>query len=503
MITIAPRLARHSNSFEETVVDYSDSETEVLVTVIVQASTTGNWAKGEMAAFLDNFLQDHLLELRYTIMNHKFTNAFQSVLCNEEPIVSTLERRESRDESIKEPVAPQKETQIELLISNKSKASRGITTIQPGLEDLSTDSLDFNEVSVIPPPVDHSTYSPPHPPLPPSDNSTRTNSSHRGGMLGIFSRKHKAQDDNGLTDNSISRPPLLRNRSLTDDRVGKTRSFSPETARNRLIESPKSTHKQINPNDNNSTTKTMEKQAEKKLRHEIMNVEQDLLVLNKKLSKKTVLHSNRFNSSTPNSEKKHFISQDEYDHLLNDQKQLQERLQEARQQYVDLTGRPYEKNRSTLHRLRALGGRSSFNKNLSNDPHHEALVHALLDDDTTTVTKNLSAKLNAVASTKSIPLKCIRPLHWISCIKYPNANKLWPMIREIIGWFVHPMLRKYLWLAMFSSDEELRAIPMVIRHHATILANTLWLFAFVFLWLTCAIVHEQINGFMIFLTSNH
>ncbi len=45
-----------------------------MITVHCQASTKGNWERGEMTAFMDSFLRDHLLEVRHAFTYSKYFN---------------------------------------------------------------------------------------------------------------------------------------------------------------------------------------------------------------------------------------------------------------------------------------------------------------------------------------------------------------------------------------------------------------------------------------------
>jgi hypothetical protein len=63
VITIAPRA-----DFGEFEYDVPES----LVTVICQVSTRGNWESGELVGFMDNFLNDHLIEMKQLIIRSKY-----------------------------------------------------------------------------------------------------------------------------------------------------------------------------------------------------------------------------------------------------------------------------------------------------------------------------------------------------------------------------------------------------------------------------------------------
>jgi hypothetical protein len=45
---------------------------EALVTISCQISLEGNWKTGESVAFMDNFLLDHLLGLKFNIVCQKY-----------------------------------------------------------------------------------------------------------------------------------------------------------------------------------------------------------------------------------------------------------------------------------------------------------------------------------------------------------------------------------------------------------------------------------------------
>ena len=57
---------------DSTDADYDFSES--MVTCNCQVSTKGNWEQGEMVAFMDKFLKDNLLELRYSLVCAKYAN---------------------------------------------------------------------------------------------------------------------------------------------------------------------------------------------------------------------------------------------------------------------------------------------------------------------------------------------------------------------------------------------------------------------------------------------
>lgn len=106
IITIAPRSDLSNFDFELP---------EAMVTCAVQVSGAGNWRPGEQSAFMDSFLSDHLLELRQTVLTERYSvpsAASLSLLTHSHNMSTSLD------------------------IADEAEFS-GITTTQPGLDELS------------------------------------------------------------------------------------------------------------------------------------------------------------------------------------------------------------------------------------------------------------------------------------------------------------------------------------------------------------------------------
>lgn len=152
VITIAPK--RDSEEFEYEVPD-------CMVSCICQVSSDGDWQPGEITTFMDDFLKGHILELRETLLAARTSKA-ETCIFDKAVTLEKVSRQESSVES-KLSLSKQKSegtsgsasrshltagsgysdpedrptTLKQRLLDRKQR--RGITTVQPGLEDLGGD----------------------------------------------------------------------------------------------------------------------------------------------------------------------------------------------------------------------------------------------------------------------------------------------------------------------------------------------------------------------------
>jgi hypothetical protein len=144
VITVSPRKDRNV---------YDDDVSESLICCTVQGSAEG-WLPGEMDQFLTNFLTQHLLELRYSLLLNNFsleyddhghyhhhghthtpdiiqvtpTTSSGALVVNESRTKPTLLRTRSGH-------------------LGTTKSSRGIMTVQPGMEDTAAAANAFGELT--------------------------------------------------------------------------------------------------------------------------------------------------------------------------------------------------------------------------------------------------------------------------------------------------------------------------------------------------------------------
>lgn len=266
--------------------------------------------------------------------------------------------------------------------NKNSKGRRGVTTVQPGMEDVvvavSSDQNERNLSNDSIPPT-------------PSDLQRSPSTTKSKSMLGIFRRKgEKEKEIVESAPNARARSPLRFENSKAEYATPVKLQESPvDKTRKRA-----STEKKRDRSTNSEATI---------LRSQIAATEYELSRLSKTMRKKIIIN-NPAVSTNPQAIgqkiEKHHITSSEYSGLQDQQSELQRKLQSLRQRHVELTGETYEQSkasRSSLMRWRSLGGKNkatsqmgSFSEDYGSDSPQKRGI--------------------AIPSQRSSP----RPQHWVS-----------------------------------------------------------------------------------------
>jgi hypothetical protein len=338
------------------------------------------------------------------------------------------------------------------LTRHVSLGRRGITTVQPGMEDFEgggehDDHDEINGIAVINrdgrdlPPVKKTM-------LGKIASKLRRHKDHKGDTPPDSS--HLAVDLKNTPSSSPSvRPhPLMRSHS-----DGSGRATSPPSHRSQPDSSspPSAVHKTFNVNTNNNSNESSAKKTPTKplttptiaatnnnnnkksdkvknteasmLRQQIAATEYELTRFAKSIRKKVIHNSNEGGKPEKNQ-----VTAEEYASLQGQQSELQQKLQKLRREHVELTGLTYEQAkaaRSTLGRL--LGGRKQQHSHQAQHSHGYDNSY-IPTAEATTVTEATVVGFESASSaqgspskeqmkhyfTKEISNRLARPAHWLT-----------------------------------------------------------------------------------------
>lgn len=412
VITVAPRA------------DFADYEYDVMDTIVTcscQIAANKYWNEIETSIFMNEFLKDHLLELRNNLLAERFSyvpsysscsiqqTAVATLMTDDPPSLivpgrlsraTSIESNLNDQSPLKPPLhrgattsAASSTGNYETQLQEKKLTRRGVTTVQPGMEDL---ALDHPSAGVFKDHVEkpQSAYS--RSPVPSGNDRGQ-----QRRIMSLFSgltRKPSDEKNDALLAGALASNDPLKNDLSAVSSPGLSSYAAPSAIQRVLsgrgVPSPNTQattddyHVKRAASAPSKSSPSVDKKKlqlkkdkrnnieAKRIRANIGATEFEVERLTKSMKTEYAGTSTAVNNKNSSSMEKRLMTPAEYLMLQEQVSELHQKLSKLKQQYLDLTGMTYEEakeRRSTFARLRGLRHKNRT----TNIIHEEAVMSSL------------------------------------------------------------------------------------------------------------------------------